>query len=348
MVWTPGAMAVTFRPMVHDVAAGIVAPETAILPPPAAAVIVAPVQVLETPFGVAIARPDGSVSLKPTLLNKAVAFGFVRVKVSPKVEFWVVPANPKLSLIDGGKTTATVANAVPPLPPSIEVTEPVGLFCTPVAVLVTFTLNVQDAFVDRAAAERLILLPPGFAAIVPPLHEPLNPLGVETTSPAGSVSVKPTPLREAVELGFAMTKLRLVLPFRAIDATPNVLVMSGGATFAGGPTVRLADAVFPLPALAEVTAPVVLVRFPVAVPFTVTLNVHEPLAAMLAPVKETLFDPAAAVMLPPPQEPVNPLGVATTSPAGKVSVNAAPLMAAVFAAGFVMVKLRLVVAFWVI
>jgi hypothetical protein len=331
---------------VHDVAAGTVAPKTAILPPPAAAVIVAPAQALETPFGVAITRPDGSVSLKPTLLNEAVAFGFVRVKVRPKVLFGVVPAKLKFSPIDGGKTTATLANAVPPLPPSSEVTAPVVLFWTPVAVLVTFTLNVQDAFVDRAAFVRLIVLLPALAAIVPPLHEPLNPTGVETTSPAGSVSLKLTPLKEAVAFGFTITKLRLVLPFRAMDATPNVLVMRGGATFAGGPTFRLADAVFPLPALVDVTAPVVLVRFPVDVPFTVTLNVHEPFAAMLAPVKVTPFDPAAAVMLPPPQEPVNPLGVATTSPAGKISVNATPVMAAVFAAGFVMVKLRLVVAFW--
>jgi len=332
--------------MLHDVAAGTVAPKTLILPPPAAAVIVAPVHELEIPLGVATTRPDGSESLKPTPLNEVVEFGFVMAKVKPRGLFGVIPANWKLSLIEGGKTTATVAKAVPPVPPSIEVTAPVVLFCTPVATLVTFKLKAQDALVDRLAPERLMLLPPGFAVSVPLLHEPLNPLGVEMTSPAGSVSVKPMPLNEAATFGFAMMKLRLVLPFSAIDATPKVLVMSGGTTLAGGPTFKLADAVFPLPALVDVTAPVVLVRFPVDVPCTVTLNVHELFAAMLAPVRATLFDPAAAVMLPPPQEPVNPLGVATTSPAGKVSVKATPVMAAVFAAGLVMVKLRLVVAFW--
>jgi hypothetical protein len=261
---------------VHDVAAGIVAPKTFILPPPAAAVIVAPVQPLEIPLGVAITRPDGNVSEKPTPLSEAVALGFVMVKVKAKGELGVVPAAPKRSLIEGGKITARVANAVPPVPPSIEVTAPVVLFCTPVATLVTFTLKVQDAFVDRLAFVRLIVLPLEFAAIVPPLQEPLNPLGVATTSPVGSVSVKPMPLKEAVALGFAITKLRLVLPFNGIDETPNVLVMSGGATFAGGPTVRLADAVLPLPAFVEVTTPVVLVRVPVDVPLTVTLNVHDP------------------------------------------------------------------------
>jgi hypothetical protein len=303
------------------------------------------VQVLVRPFGEATNNPDGKVSLKLTALNEVLAFGLAIVKFNGKVTFGEMPASPKDVLSEGGNTTATVANAVPPVPPSIEVTAPVVLFCTPVVVAVTLTLNVQDELVDRPAPERLILAPRGLAVIVPPLHEPLNPLGEETTSPAGSVSVKPMPLKEAAAFGFTMTKVRLVLPFSAIDATPNDLVMSGGATLAGGPTVRLAVAVLPLPALVDVTAPVVLVRLPVDVPCTFTLNVHEPLAAMLAPLKATLFDPAAAVIVPPPQEPVNPLGVATRSPAGKVSVKATPVIAAVFAAGFVMVKLRLVVAF---
>jgi hypothetical protein len=304
------------------------------------------VQELARPFGEATTNPAGRVSLKLRPLNEAVAFGFVMVKFKATAAFSDTPASPKDSVIEGGNTTETLANAVPPVPPSTEVTAPVVLFCTPVATLVTFTLNVQDALVDRLAPERLILVPLEIAVIVPPLHEPLSPLGEATASPAGNVSVKPTPLNEAATFGFTMTKVKLVVPLSGIDATPNDLVMSGGVTLIGGPTVRLADAVLPLPALTDVTAPVVLVRFPVDVPCTLTLNVHEPLAAMLALVKATLFDPAAAVMLPPPQEPVNPLGVATTSPAGNVSVKATPVIAAVFAVGFVMVKLRLVVAFW--
>ena len=68
------------------------------------------------------------------------------------------------------------------------------------------------------------------------------------------------------------------------------------------------------------------------------------MAAIVPLVRLTLFDPAIPVTVPP-HEPLKPFGVATTSPIGNVSVNATPLMAAVFAAGFVMVNVRVVVAF---
>jgi hypothetical protein len=61
------------------------------------------------------------------------------------------------------------------------------------------------------------------------------------------------------------------------------------------------------------------------VPITFTANVHVALAAKVAPDSATLFEPAAAVIVPLPQVPVSPLGVATVSPAGKVSVKPMPL-----------------------
>jgi hypothetical protein len=60
-------------------------------------------------------------------------------------------------------------------------------------------------------------------------------------------------------------------------------------------------------------------------PETFTLNVHDALAANVAPARLTLPDPAKAVIVPPPQLPANPFGVATTNPAGNVSVNATPV-----------------------
>jgi len=54
--------------------------------------------------------------------------------------------------------------------------------------------------------------------------------------------------------------------------------------------------------------------------------------------------PAVAVTVPLPQAPVSPFGVATTTPAGRLSVNAMPLSAlAVF--GLVMVKLSVLLVF---
>lgn len=75
-----------------------------------------------------------------------------------------------------------------------------------------------------------------------------------------------------------------------------------------------------------------------------TENVHEALAASVAPDKLTLPDPAVAVIVPPPHEPVRPFGVDTTSPTGNVSVTPTPV-SVVAAFGFVTVKLRLVVPF---
>src|SRR5215468_6995608 len=61
---------------------------------------------------------------------------------------------------------------------------------------------------------------------------------------------------------------------------------------------------------------------------------------MLPPVRLMLPDPATAVSVPPLQLPTAPLGVATTRPAGSVSVNATPVSATVLPAGLVMVKVR--------
>ena len=47
--------------------------------------------------------------------------------------------------------------------------------------------------------------------------------------------------------------------------------------------------------------------------------------ARVAPERLTLPEPATAVIVPPPQVPVRPFGVATTRPAGRVSVNATPV-----------------------
>src|SRR5579885_2723205 len=77
---------------------------------------------------------------------------------------------------------------------------------------VTFTLKVQPAPPARVAPVREMVLVPAVAVMVPPPQDPASPLGVETTSPAGSVSVKPTPVRLVVALGFAMVKVRLVVP----------------------------------------------------------------------------------------------------------------------------------------
>src|SRR5262249_47384845 len=79
---------------------------------------------------------------------------------------------------------------------------------------------------------------------------------------------------------------------------------------------------------------------PSTVPFTLTTMVQEALVASVPPDKLIEPDPAVAVTLPP-QTPTKPLGVATTSPDGKLSVKATPVSDRL-AFGLVMVKVRLV------
>lgn len=199
------------------------------------------------------------------------------------------------------------------------------------------TWNVQDKFAPSVAFERLMVLPPPVAEMVPPPHDPNSPGGVEMTSPDGRLSVKPTPLNDVV-FGFWTVKLNEVMPFTGMIVVPNEIVTVGG-----GSTFRLAEAVLPGPALVDVTVPVVFVRSPPMVPLTVTLNVQELLTPIVAPESVTLLEPAVAVMVPPPQVPFKPLGVARISPGGNESLKPTPVSAAVFAAGFVMVNMSEVV-----
>jgi hypothetical protein len=108
-----------------------------------------------------------------------------------------------------------------------------------------------------------------------------------------------------------------------------------------GFTVRLADAVFPAPASLEVTLPVVLLFNPAPVPLTLMENVHEVFAGKLEPDRPILPPPATTVIVPAGQTPLNPLGVATTSPAGRTSVKLMPVSSEMVF-GFVTVKVKLV------
>jgi hypothetical protein len=102
-----------------------------------------------------------------------------------------------------------------------------------------------------------------------------------------------------------------------------------------------AEAVFPVPAVVEVTVTELFLS-PAVVPVTFTEIVQDAFAARLNPLKLTVELPATAVMVPPPQVVDWPLGLATTNPAGRLSVNATPLKAVpVF--GLVTAKFRTVV-----
>jgi hypothetical protein len=104
--------------------------------------------------------------------------------------------------IEGGATTFRVAVLlVVPVPPSVDVTAPVVLFLVPAVVPVTFTEKVQELLAAIVPPERLIVPEPATAVMVPLPQVPVRPFGVATIRPAGSVSLKATPVN-AVVLGF--------------------------------------------------------------------------------------------------------------------------------------------------
>jgi hypothetical protein len=223
-----------------------------------------------------------------------------------------------------------------PVPPSVEATAPDVLLLSPGAEPVTFAAKVHDPFAGRVAPDRLMVPEPAVAVIVPPPHDPDTPFGVATASPAGNGSMNPTPDRP-VAFGLLIVKLSDVVPLNGIEPVPNALEMEGGAT-----TVRLSDAVLPVPVSVELTAPDVLFLTPAVVPVTLTAKVQDALALIVPPDKVTVPLPAVAVA-DPPHPLLKPFGLETTNPDGRLSVNPTPVKEAAF--GFVIVNVKLVVPF---
>src|SRR5712692_9527933 len=267
----------------------MVAPERAM--PVGAVVVKVPPHTLAD--ALATVSPVGSVSVNATPVSATVlAAGLVMVKVSEVVAFSAIALGLKTFAIDGGAATVrTAVLLVTPVPPSVVVIAPVVLLLAPAVVPVTFTENVQ---VDPAAGDavrvppdRLMLPLPATAVIVPAPQEPVT-LGVAaTTTPAGRLSVKATPLSALAVFGLTMVKLSVLLAFSATLVGLKALLMVGGAT-----TVNTAVLlVVPVPPSVEVTAPVVLFFTPAVVPVTFTENVQVDPAASVAPDRLITFVP---------------------------------------------------------
>src|SRR5882724_1687623 len=162
-------------------------------------------------------------------------------------------AAPNALMITAGAVTLTLALEVLPVPPSVEVTWTL-LFLPPAVVPVTFKEIAHEAPTASVPADRLACPAPAPAVAMPP-QVLVNPLGVETTSPRGRLSVKAIPVSGMVLApGLVTVKVSDVEPFNGMLAAPNALTIAGGVA-----TARLAVAVFPVPPFVEVTVPVVFV-----------------------------------------------------------------------------------------
>jgi len=190
----PEAVPVTLTEIVQLLFVAIVPPLSVIVPE-AAIAVTAPPQVFVRPFGVPTTRPAGRLSVKATpVCATPLAAGFVSVNVKVVVPFNTIVLAPNALAIVGGATTSIVAVATLPLPPSVEVTLVVVLFCVPAATPVTLTEMVQFELAGIDPPLRLIDVLPS-AAVAVPTQVDDSPLGVETTSPPGRLSVNPTPVR---------------------------------------------------------------------------------------------------------------------------------------------------------
>jgi hypothetical protein len=121
----PTAIAVTFTEKWHELFAGIVPFDKVT----EVAVVVTRPEPQEpvSPFGVATASPAGMGSVNATPLSVLPAFEFAMVKVSEVDPPRLIVDVPKAFEIEGASPTAKLADAVLPVPPLVEVIEPVVL-----------------------------------------------------------------------------------------------------------------------------------------------------------------------------------------------------------------------------
>src|SRR5262245_33435968 len=89
---------------------------------------------------------------------------------------------------------------------------------------------VQPVRLSRTPPVRLMLPDPAVAVMVPDPQKvaKFNPLGVATTRPAGSVSVKARPFSTPLGFGLRTSKVRVVVPPTDTLAAPKDLLIVGG------------------------------------------------------------------------------------------------------------------------
>jgi len=246
----PPTLTLTLK--VHDPPADSVPPvKLSEVEPALAEIIPAPHEPLR-PLGVNIARLVWNVSVKPTPVSGE-ELGLLMVKLSEVDPVSGIMEAPKAFVIVGGATTVSVAVLlVGPVPVWVEEIAPVVLGLAPVVVPVTLILNVHEAPAASVALEMPTEIAPADAvgATLQVLLFRTN--SVETTSPAGNGSLKVRPVRVTV-VGLLMVKLNEVVPLSGIVEAPKPLLIVGFVS-----TVRVPEAVPPVPPLVSEIGPVVL------------------------------------------------------------------------------------------
>ena len=97
----------------------------------------------------------------------------------------------------------------------------------------TLTVIVQEPPAARPPLTSPMLPVPATAVTVPP-HVFASPFGVATTRPAGSGSVKPTPVSAVPAFGLVSVNVSVVVPFTRMPGGAKALAIVGGALTMSG------------------------------------------------------------------------------------------------------------------
>jgi hypothetical protein len=336
LFFAPTVVPVTLTTNVQEPLAAIVPPVSATVPLPALAEIVPAPHVPLRPLGVATTSPAGSVSVNETPVTPDDALGFVIVNVNVVVPLSNSVLAPNTLLIVTVLTTDTVAFDGTPAPALAEETVTL-LFFAPSVVPVTLTANVHCAPPASVAPDRLTLPLPACRRNRAATATSRETVGRRHRQSRGQRIGERNPVSEVAPFGFVIVNVSDVEPLSGMVEAPNDFVIDGGAS-----TVSVAVDVLPV---ASVDVTVTLLFFaPAVAPTTLTLNVHDAVGDLVVPLKLTVPDPATAVIVPLPQLPVRPFGVATTRPAGNVSVKPT-LLRVVCVSGLATVNVSVLVPF---
>ena len=148
------------------------------------------------------------------------------------------------------------ALAVLPAPPLVEDTAPlVFVYVPPLPVTSTLTVQVPPPVIEPLLKLRLVSPFAGAKiGVLEALHPNRLTLGESATQvPVGNASVKATPVNVVVGFGLVIVNVNVDVCPMLIVLGLKALAIAGGATT----TSNVACAVLPVPALAEVTAPLV-------------------------------------------------------------------------------------------
>jgi hypothetical protein len=224
----PPVVAVMLTDAVQVLLAAMVPPlKVRVVAPANGAKVGAPQPDLTT-LGVAdTCRPAGRLSVNETFVRAALALGLMMVNVRVVVPLTVIASGEKDLLIARPVVTNRVAEAVLPVPPLVEVTDPLVFSLSPLVVGVTLTLTTQVPPAEMVPLVNVSVVAFAAGEKVGVPHPEVLTFGVAATfNPAGRESLKAIPV-SAMEFsgGLVMVNVSLLTPLMGTVTGRNAFEM---------------------------------------------------------------------------------------------------------------------------